>query len=180
MLEQHRYIANLQYLSECCGTLSRSPRKMSDDADQITSHSPPLDTGRLFTAGFGATGRSPSKDGEPLHLGQVEGIPPLSLIAASNDAIMVVSKCRKRVFTWGLDSNGGVLGIGTWSESSEPHHDVIRRVTHPVEIDVRRHLPLIAQIESVALGGDHSWILVEDGIEPRGVWRGGSAAVVSL
>lgn len=89
------------------------------------------------------------------------------MLAASNDAIMAVSKCRRRVFVWGIDADQSVLGIGC-----DAPQDAIRRVELPLEIAIDRRLGPKGTIQAIALGGDLSWILLEDGHSPRGVWSG--------
>lgn len=73
---------------------------------------------------------------------------------------------------WGIDCNGGLLGLG--SHGVEQSDDVIHRVRLPKELDVGKSLGPDGVIQSAALGGDNSWILIEDGQEPLGVWRGSS------
>lgn len=86
---------------------------------------------------------------------------------------MAVSDCRRRVFVWGIDSNGGLLGLG--SHEVEHGDDVVHRVRLPKEIDLRNSLGPHGVVQSAALGGDSSWMLIEDGQEPYGVWRGSSS-----
>jgi hypothetical protein len=121
---------------------------------------------------------------------------------------MAQSSDGRRVFVWGLDANGGSLGLGSWDrdaggsgsgasqvqaagslstqaqeggggEQDEREEwqgqDIVRRIRRPVELDLSRWLGDRGHVESICCGGEASFVVVEDGEEPRGIWqpRGG-------
>ncbi|CAO1628575.1 unnamed protein product [Sympodiomycopsis kandeliae] len=144
------------------------------------------DQGRLFTAGLGAIGRSQLDEDGPSALLQLPELPPLSTISASNDSIAAISGCQRKAYVWGIDASRGVLGLNTWpsSDSQDQNtwtdNDVLRRVEVPEAIDLTSWLGANGHVEAVALGGEQSWILVEDNLEPVGVWRGSQRLDVAL
>lgn len=88
---------------------------------------------------------------------------------------MMTSHCKRRVFCLGLDSNEGMLGLNRSTSADGATHysdDSLLRVPHPQEVDVNRWVAAFGEIQAVSVGGDLSLILIEDGCEPRGVWRG--------
>lgn len=107
-------------------------------------------------------------------LKKVEGLPRIATISASLDAVLAVSSCRRRIFAWGLERCWGNLGSGqTEQESGTPTDDaVLRRIETPEELDVTSWMRPEASVQAAVCGGDHSWVLIEDNVEPRGVWRG--------
>lgn len=113
---------------------------------------------------------------------------------------MAQSRDGRRIFVWGLDANGGSLGLGSWDRdgagSTQPAtagsegaptqkeedaeekwqgQDIVRRVRRPVELDLSRWLGERGYVESVCCGGEASFVVIEDGEEPKGIWqpRGG-------
>ncbi|CAO1626103.1 unnamed protein product [Parajaminaea phylloscopi] len=143
--------------------------------------------GRVFAAGLGVSGDT-STAVEALT--QVAGLPSIDSLYASVDAIMALSKCRRRLFVWGIDGNGGVLGLGapehrpvasvSGGGPSIPPHEEMGRYAEPRELDMHQWLGPAGEIESAALGGEQSWIIVEDNEEPRGVWRGSQSRDLTL
>lgn len=120
-------------------------------------------------------------------LTEMDGLPPIASLSVSNDAVMAISQCRRRLFAWGINANGGVLGLDSSScadgASGAPEEagglrvdssarETIDRFARPKEIKLGHWLGESGTIQQVSLGGDQSWILLEDGQEPKGVWRG--------
>lgn len=158
-------------------------------------------SGRIFSSGFGPTGR---RGHSALH--HIEGLPSIASLSVSLDSVMAQSSDGRRVFVWGLDANGGSLGLGSWErdaggsgaspvpaagspdtqaqeagggeqEEGEEwqEQDIVRRVRRPVELDLGRWLGDRGHVESICCGGEASFVVIEDGEEPRGIWqpRGG-------
>lgn len=137
------------------------------------------DRGHIYSTGHGPSGSDPRPVDKYPKVVKIPNLPSIDSISVSLDSVLAVTKCRRRLFAWGLDVNGGNLGLGSWSgsngsssSSSWLGDDILRRVRSPQEINVSRWLGEKGSITSTACGGDQSWVLCEDGEEPIGVWRG--------
>ena len=124
------------------------------------------------------------QQGRPCGLAKIEGLPSIRAISGSLDAVMAVSSCGRKVYVWGLETDSKSLGNSVVDDDRQPGQqlslDAVHRLHRPREIQIKKWLGQDGLIEHVACGIDQSWILVEDGQEPKGVWRGSQAQNVSL
>lgn len=86
------------------------------------------------------------------------------------------------MFAWGIDRRSGsgeegssVLGLAVNDGHEGDGREYLGRFTRPREVtgsSLSRWMGPHGRIEAASVGGEQSWVLIEDGEEPVGVWRG--------